>query len=232
MEYTRAQRDSAETHAVQSQRQCAVWKHRFNKKQEKSRKEASRRVHTRARVVTNDQGLEDARQDHDKRVEKKQKEAAKQVRRAAKQKEDLVRRATQGSTRAFVGSLNVSKNKTELEDIADAIGIDISGTKAQLLERITNHFNDHPRFKEDTRFCGMFDRVRGRKRTAPDHNDSENATAAPGPARRRRRISPSVFLDTVTNTYESSHPAPHNFSVLSFPVASSSRVTVEDLQQV
>lgn len=130
LEYTRAQRDSAETHAVQSQRQCAVWKHRFNKKQEKSRKETSRRVHTRARIVTNDLGLEDAQQEHNKRVKKKQKEAAKHAQRAAKQKEDLVRRATQGSTRAFVGSLSLSKNKTELEDIADAVGIDISGTSA------------------------------------------------------------------------------------------------------
>jgi hypothetical protein len=178
------------------------------------------------RVVTNDLGLEDAQQDHNKCVEKKQKEAAKHAQRAAKQKEDLVRRATQGSTQAFVGSLSLSKNKTELEDIADAVGIDISGTKAQLLERITNHFNDHPRFKEDARFCGMFDRVRGRKRTAPD---DENAATAPGPAC-RHRLSPSAYLGTVTNTYESSHPAAHQFSVFSFPVASSSRVTIEDLQ--
>jgi hypothetical protein len=44
-----------------------------------------------ARVVTNDLGLEDAQQDHNKCVEKKQKEAAKHAQRAAKQKEDLVR---------------------------------------------------------------------------------------------------------------------------------------------
>ena len=233
LEYTRAQRDSAETYAVQSQHECAVWKHHFNKKQEKSRKETSRRVHTRARFVTNDLGIEEAQQDHEKRVEKKQKEAAKLAQKAAKQKEDLVRRATQGSTRTFVGSLSLTKNKTELEDIADAVGIDISGTKVQLLERITNHFNNHPCFKEDARFCGMFDRVRGRKRTAPD-DENHDAATAPGPARHRRCLSSYfVHLDTVTNTYESSHlppAAPHHFSLLSFPVASSSQVTVEDLQ--
>ena len=111
----------------------------------RSRGKKSRHVHTRARVVTNDLGLEDAQQDHDK---KKRKEAAKYAQKAATQREDLVRRATQGSTRAFVCPLGLSKNKTELEDIAHAAGIDILGTTAQLLERITNHFNDHPRFKE------------------------------------------------------------------------------------
>ena len=170
-----------------------------------------------AHVCTNDLGLEDAQQDHNKRTEKKQKEAAKHAWKAAKQKEDLVRRATQGSTRAFVGSLSLTENKTELEDIADAVGINISGTKAQLLEQITNHFNDHPQFKEDPHFIGMFDRVPGRKRTAP------------GPVC-RHRLSPSGHLDTVTNTYNSSHPIPHHFSVLSFQlVASSSQVTVENL---
>ncbi|KIM47231.1 hypothetical protein M413DRAFT_440716, partial [Hebeloma cylindrosporum] len=121
LEHTHAQRDSAETHAVQAQRQCAVWKHRFNKKQEKARKE-TRRIYTRARVVSNDAGLEDAQQDHDKRAEKQQKEAAKIAQKAAKQKEDLVRRATQGSTRAFAGSLSLSRTRLNLKTLQTPLG--------------------------------------------------------------------------------------------------------------
>ena len=45
-----------------------------------------------------------------------------------------VRHAVQGSTRVFTGSFS-SKNKTELEDVGNTLGLDISGTKAVLVTR-------------------------------------------------------------------------------------------------
>ena len=119
-------------------------------------------------------------------------------------KTPLVRQATQGSTRQFTGSLGLSKSKTEFEDIADALKIEISGTKAILLKHIDNYFNEHPRFKEDERFCGLFEHTHGRKRAAPDREDENtNPIAAAAPPMQRRRLSPSVNMNmgTVTNTY-------------------------------
>jgi hypothetical protein len=69
-----------------------------------------------------------------------------------------VRRATQGSTRVFSGPLS-TKNKTDLEDISDALGLSITGTKPILVERITEHFKKFPRLKEDPRFLSLFERA-------------------------------------------------------------------------
>ena len=80
----------------------------------------------------------------------------------AKKKDDLVRRATQGSTMIFSESLS-SKNKTELEDIANMLSLTLEGTKAALISRITAYFNDHPQFKEDKHYSGLFDCSHGRK---------------------------------------------------------------------
>ena len=150
-----SERDSARVHAVFADRQAAIFQYRLNRKQAKLN-QGSRRIHTKSRVVTNDLGLEEVAEDFEKQQEKKRKAAEKQARKAAKQKEDLVRRAVQGSTRVFTGSLS-SKNKTELEDVSDALGLDISGTKAVLVTRITGYFNEHPRFKEDPCYSGLFE---------------------------------------------------------------------------
>ena len=52
--------------------------------------------------------------------------------------------------------LGVSRNKIELEEIADTLKIDILGTEAILLTCINGYFNAHPHFKEDKCFCGLF----------------------------------------------------------------------------
>jgi len=150
LRFTEAERDSYRSHAVMAQRECAIWKHRFNKRQGKST-ESSRRIHTHSRVVTNEEGLLEAEEDRQKQSEKKQKEAEKRARKAAKEKDDLIRRATQGKTRVFSGAL-ASKNKTDLGDLADALKLDCEGTKVILLSRITEYFDNHPRFKEDARY--------------------------------------------------------------------------------
>lgn len=234
-----SERDSARVHAVFADRQAAIFQYRLNRKQAKLN-QGSRRIHTKSRVVTNDLGLEEVAEDFEKQQEKKRKAAEKQARKAAKQKEDLVRRAVQGSTRVFTGSLS-SKNKTELEDVSDALGLDISGTKAVLVTRITGYFNEHPRFKEDPRYSGLFERSRGRKRPAPI--DSENqvdgqdqATSEHHDIAQRRRLHPPQApapMHTITNTvHQGSFPAvtplhvPPHFQ----PMASSSQVRLEDFR--
>ncbi|KAF9479072.1 hypothetical protein BDN70DRAFT_766438, partial [Pholiota conissans] len=57
-------------------------------------------------------------------------------------------------TQVFNGSLT-SKNKTDLEDIADALKLPIDGVKSVLIFRITDHFGQYPRLKEDPLFIGL-----------------------------------------------------------------------------
>ena len=59
-QHLRTQRYSAEMHAVFSSRESAVWKYRFNHKKKKASGGHSRRIHTKARVVTNDEGKQEA----------------------------------------------------------------------------------------------------------------------------------------------------------------------------
>jgi hypothetical protein len=105
------------------------------------------------------------------------------------------------------------------------------------ITRITNHFNEHPRFKEDPRFCGLFERTRGRKRVLAELEDENTVThnLAP-PLQRARHDNSNSNLSTITNTHNLSinqHfpsfqydgptvPAPR-------PIASSSRVMLENL---
>ena len=239
LRHVESERDSARVHAVFADRQAqaAIYQYHLNKKQAKLN-QTSRRIHTKSCVVTNDLGLEEVAEDFEKQQEKKRKAAEKQARKAAKQKEDLVRRAVQGSTRVFTGSLS-SKNKTELEDVGDALGLDISGTKAVLVTRITKHFNEHPRFKEDPRYSGLFERSRGRKRPAPV--DSENQLDGLLPqdqensehiAQRRRLHPPPAPMHAITNTvHQGSFPVTslHDPQAPHFqPMASSSQVRLED----
>jgi hypothetical protein len=227
LEHTRAQRDAAETHAVYAQREAAVWKHKFNKKKDKI-KDPSRRIHTSSRITTNEQGLKEVEEERQKKQEKMQRESEKQLQKEAKRKADIVHRATQGSSRIFSGSLS-SKNKTELEDVADALSLSLEGTKVTLIARISAYFDEHPRFKEDQRFSGLFERSRGRKRAPHD----ENAIAGLGPdsqcPAQRRRISPQPSLQPITNV--SPYPmipslATHTHTLPM--IATSSQVRLED----
>jgi len=211
--FTRAQRDAAETHAIQAIREASIWKFKFNKKKEK--KTSTRRLHTSSRVVTNEQGLLEAQEDRRKREEKERAAAVKQKAREEKKKADIVRRATGKDNLIFAGSLT-SKNKTDLEDILDALGFTddgLKGTKPILISRITEYFNTHPRFKEDPRFEGLFAQRHGRKHAAPvDENNF-------GPPSQRRRIESPSALTQITNSTSMFMPPP----------ATSSRVMLEDL---
>jgi len=50
--------------------------------------------------------------------------------------------------------LGVSRNKIEPKEIT--LKIDILGTEAILLTCVNGYFNEHPHFKEDKCFCGLF----------------------------------------------------------------------------
>lgn len=228
LDYTKAQRDAAETHAVQSLREAAVWRYKYNRKKEKV-KESSRRIHMSSRVTTNEQGLQEAEQDRKKKEEKRRMELEKQTQKEEKKKNDLVRRAIQGSAMVFSGSLS-SKNKTDLEDLASALSLSIEGTKAVLVSRITTYFDDHPRFKEDDRYSGLFERTRGRKRNAP-HDENINPQFESQSAQRRRLSTDPLANCSVLNQSLNPPPCAPSLSHSQPLLATSSSVRLEDLDQ-
>lgn len=71
----------------------------------------------------------------------------------------LMRPSLQEEDTIFTGKLS-SKNKSELQDIAWALGLQILHcTKPDLLLNIKNHFAQHPERRDDPRFCGLFRRT-------------------------------------------------------------------------
>jgi hypothetical protein len=110
------------------------------------------------------------------------------------------------------------------------------GTKVTLIARITTYFDEHPQFKEDERYSGLFERSRSRKCAAPQ---DENATTSLGldsqrPVQ-RRRISPQPsLLQPITNdTSPPSHPIIPSLAAQTHTLpmtATSSQVQLEDFR--
>ncbi|KAH9033821.1 hypothetical protein EDB85DRAFT_1815329, partial [Lactarius pseudohatsudake] len=85
------------------------------------------------------------------------KEQLRQQEVARKAADDEARRKRRADhTHTFTGSLNRSKRKGELEDIAVALALPETGKKDDIFERISRHFKQHPELKRDARFEGLF----------------------------------------------------------------------------
>jgi hypothetical protein len=108
----------------------------------------------------------------------------------------------------------------------------LQAPKAILVARIVDYFNEHPRFREDPRFIGLFSR--GRKRPAPDDDENANPTSStilPPPAQRERLSSSTLGMVTNTHSTPLTHyqPSDSDHQFVSNAGASSSCVVLEDL---
>jgi hypothetical protein len=74
-----------------------------------------------------------------------------------------------------VGALS-SKNKADLQDIADALSLTEDGTKEVLVRRINTFFDSHPHIRNSDRFVGLFSRASRRR---ADMNDAAQTQAFP-----------------------------------------------------
>ena len=166
------------------QRENAVLKHQLNRRAQKKDGQG-RRIQTSLRVVTSEQGMQEATADRAAWDKKERKAAEKHKKKSDQENDNLVRQATQGATMIFTGSLG-SKNKTELQDLATALNLSIEGTKPDLTTRISAHFNEHPDLKAHERFVSLFGR-HGQKRPAPIVNNaaSTSDTAIAPPSQHR-----------------------------------------------
>ncbi|KAJ4466958.1 hypothetical protein C8R41DRAFT_925924 [Lentinula lateritia] len=144
---TKAERDAATVYAVCSGQEASIYKHRLNSR--KNKKDSSKRFPTLARVVTSRDGRIQAKEDDVRRQAKVQADEERARKKKDKERDDIIRRAAQEKEGTeFKGSLN-SKNKTELEDIAFSLGLDIDATAIVLKIRIDAHFNATPSLKQD-----------------------------------------------------------------------------------
>jgi hypothetical protein len=81
----------------------------------------------------------------------------------------------------FSGKLS-SKNKTDLQVIAAALGLQIDGTKATLQSSITNHLQLHPELRTNIRFNGLYPDASGShptKHTRPCDISDKNQPSPP-----------------------------------------------------
>lgn len=138
---------------------------RLHAKQSRTKK--SRNLVTNSRCFTSGSGLAEWTSQEADRQAKDQVKESKRVAKAAKEAEQVLRRAQQSNT-IFVGSLS-SKNKSDLQDIASALGLKADGLKATLLENIRNHFKQNPEQYKTVQFRGLADCPQ--KRPASSQND-------------------------------------------------------------
>ncbi|KAJ4497359.1 hypothetical protein C8R41DRAFT_917726 [Lentinula lateritia] len=151
---TKAERDAATVYTVYSSQEASIYKHHLNSHTNK--KDTSKRFPTLACVVTSRDGRIQAKEDDVRRQAKVQANEERAQKKKDKERDDIIRRAAQEKEGTeFEGSLN-SKNKTELEDIAFSLGLDIDATAIILKIRIDAHFNATPSLKQDPQYMGLF----------------------------------------------------------------------------
>ncbi|KAJ3868182.1 hypothetical protein EV359DRAFT_77935 [Lentinula novae-zelandiae] len=179
---TKAEHDAATAYAVCSGQEASIYKHCLNSHTNK--KDSSKRFPTLARVVTSRDGRIQAKEDDVRRQAKVQADEERARKKKDKERDDIIRRAAQEKEGTeFKGSLN-SKNKTELEDIAFSLGLDIDATAIILKIQIDAHFNATPSLKQDPRYMGLFTRKRKRAPVLSENDDIR-------PSSSRRLLSPN-----------------------------------------
>jgi hypothetical protein len=111
-----------------------------------------------------------------------QKEQRQAEEAAQKSADDDARRKRRADiARVFSRSLNKSKQKEELEDIAIVLALPEGGKKDELFQRISDHFEQHPDVKTNPRFEGLFNSRPSKQACIADY---PNSTAGPSTVHR------------------------------------------------
>ncbi|KAF8467489.1 hypothetical protein DFH94DRAFT_296996 [Russula ochroleuca] len=129
---------------------------------EKRRGTHTKRTQVEARVLTSEEGRLELQQLREEAHLKEQRQAEDVARKATEDQARHERRAD--NSRVFTGPLNNKRRRKEdLKDIAVALALPDGGKKDELLNRISNYFDEHPDLKTTPRFEGLFN-ARPRKR--------------------------------------------------------------------
>ncbi|KAK7461411.1 hypothetical protein VKT23_008589 [Stygiomarasmius scandens] len=205
-----AEHDAANVHAVFTQREASI--NAFQRNKKKLKKDGtSRRIHTRVRILTSEEGRLECQEDEARQTERRRMAEGKEQQWKEKERETLEWRITQTQTSAvFSGTLS-TKNKGELGDIAALLALSVEGTKEEIKICILQHFDNHPEKKTHHCYVGLF-QSHGWKRAVQDENDSSYQQSVPAvltPALQRRR------LDDLTNHHRAQStvfPSPLHFT--------------------
>jgi hypothetical protein len=152
-------------------------KRRANARDSRSRKRP--KLNVDARCLTSEEGLRLSQEQEALKAAQEQKKREAQEQRAAKEAERQRQRMERDADEPFVGALT-AKSKPDLQDVAQALGISIEGSKKVLLEHIGNHFGANPDLRSSPRYEGLFNRSRRRPTARNDENASDVGSGASG----------------------------------------------------
>ncbi|KAH9070740.1 hypothetical protein EDB83DRAFT_2210368, partial [Lactarius deliciosus] len=121
-----------------------------------------------ARWLNSDEGLRIAQEQEVSRAVEEQRRREAREQRTAKLTEREEQRRQRDPNEPFTGAL-ATKTKGDLQDVAQALELAITGQKKDLLAQINSHFDDNPLLHENPRFEGIFHRLRRRLGPAENH---------------------------------------------------------------
>ncbi|KAG1786142.1 uncharacterized protein HD556DRAFT_1204160, partial [Suillus plorans] len=97
-------------------------------------------------------------------AERERQEEASKQKKITEEQEKRDRRAEQEHSQAiFTGTIKTKKLE-DLHDIAAALQMSETRLKAELLQRILQHFDDDPDLKKNPRYEGLFNPPHSRRR--------------------------------------------------------------------
>ena len=167
-----------EAHCALALSEIQDLKRRANAKDGRARKR--QKLNVDARCLTSEEGLRLAQEQQALKEAQEQKKREAQEQRAAKEADCERLRLERNPDEPFTGALT-TKAKPDLQDVAQALGLLITGSKKDLLERITHHFDENPNLRNTPRYEGLFSR--SRRRPARDENVTNMNEDAPTSSR-------------------------------------------------
>ena len=176
---------------------------------EKKRGTHAKRTQVEARVLTSEEGRLELQQLREEARLKEERQAEEAARKATE--DDARRKRRADFSRIFTGTLNKSRLKEDLEDLAVALALPVGSKKDELLDKITKHFDEHPELKTSPRFEGLFN-PRPRKRARVTDARVIDAPTA-GPSNFQGPAAPALPL----HTFPAPPPSPFTFGPSSTP---------------
>ncbi|KAG6810201.1 hypothetical protein H0H93_015133, partial [Arthromyces matolae] len=158
------QAEQANTHAILAGEHIKVLQGQVNAK--KKKKDGNGRIiHIGSRIVTSQEGLEEAQKQKEARDAKAQLETERAQRKEDTQVAVRAERTQAGcGNMVFEGTLRNQKLQG-LRNICWNLQLDETGTIPVLLDRIKKHFDANPLLRVDYRYIALFNTKRGTKRT-------------------------------------------------------------------
>ncbi|KAH9080182.1 hypothetical protein EDB83DRAFT_2513084 [Lactarius deliciosus] len=157
---------AVEAHATLAYTEIQALKRQLNTKVNKSNKR--RKLNIDARWLNSDEGLRIAQEQEVSRAVEEQRRREAREQRTAKLAEREEQHQQRDPNEPFTGAL-ATKTKGDLQDIAQALELAITGQKKDLLARINSHFDDNPLLRENPRFEGIFHQLHRQLGPAENH---------------------------------------------------------------